>query len=100
MDQGAGQTSLGVCPQGASGPSRADRLQAGSFCHAAKWPQWVKSGRQAVGGAATWIGLHIAIVDAILRPSAVAESNAASLSNPVRLIRSNVFVAIRRIRSS
>jgi hypothetical protein len=42
----------------------------------------------------------MAIFDAIVLPSAVAELKAASFSKPLRLIRSNVFVAIRRIRAS
>ena len=62
--------------------------------------EWVESCHQAAGAAPTWIGLHIAIFDAILRPSMVAELKAASFSRPVRLIRSNVFVAISRMRAS
>jgi len=63
-------------------------------------PQWVESSHYTAGAAPTWIGLHIAIFDAILRPSMVAELKAASFSKPVRLIRSNVFVAIRRMSAS
>jgi hypothetical protein len=46
------------------------------------------------------MGLHMVIFEAILRPSMVAELKAASLSKPVRLIRSNVFVAMSRMRAS